>query len=167
MTARLLPTDKLGVFAGYLDVLYDYRMVSRVGDVQFSSFYNNFTTQDLEFDGIVNETGAVQKDPLTTPLGSAEFELFRVRMRADAPGLTTFKGDPADETTEAGVEPLHDTLLFERVQVVPPPPPANVVPLKEIFYQNSALQIVTSGLAVAIDDFHPWMRAAPARIQRT
>ena len=148
------PTDKLGVFAGYLDVLYDYRMVSRVGDVQFSSFYNNFTTQDLEFEGIVNETGAVQKDPLTTPLGPGEFELFRVRMRADAPGLTTFKGDPADETTEAGVEPLHDTLLFERVQAVPPPPPANVVPLREIFYQNSDLQIVTSGLAVAIDDFH-------------
>ncbi|MFV1966378.1 MAG: M36 family metallopeptidase [Pirellulaceae bacterium] len=136
--------DRLGVFAAYLDVLYDFRLVSVAGDIDFAPEYRNATSGATVIPGLIDEAGAFQTD--FEPLLGEEILLLSIPMTANATGFVQFKGDPADLTSEGDPPtPDHDTLLFE-----PPLPP---VGLQQILYVNKTLEIKGSGdRPIAIDN---------------
>jgi hypothetical protein len=150
---RLNPPDptKMGVFAGYLDVLYDYRMVAVSGAIDHGSgndSYSNGVSGSVDLPGLLDEAGGFQAD-IQNPLGNDEKLLFRIPMTANAPGEVQLVGDPADQTTDnadEGMPPDHDTLLFE---------PPTAATLQQIGYVNKTLTIVTGNLPIAVDDTFP------------
>lgn len=138
------PADRRGVAAAFLDVLYDFRRVSVAGNIIFGPNYQVATSGSVQLPGVIDEAGAFQTG--FDPLGADEVLVFAVPMTANATGLVTFVGDPADLTTDAvppGVAPEHDTLLFQ---------PPEVVGLQEIGYINTSLMIVSGDLPIAVDN---------------
>ncbi|MHB0957288.1 MAG: Ig-like domain-containing protein [Pirellulaceae bacterium] len=97
-----LRLDAQGVFAAFLDVLYNQQLVTTNGAISFGSQFPNQPLQDLTTPGLINETGAVAG---FTPLGSSEYLLFSVPMRAIHTGMAQFTADPADN-------PSNEALLF-------------------------------------------------------
>jgi len=135
--------DRFGVAAAYLDVLYNFNLVSLAGTAQFSADYQNAVSIGTTIPGLLDEAGAFQTNT-QDPLGSDEIVLFTIPMRANAVGVADFKADPADRRTGGQVPPDHDVLLFH------PPQP---VLLEQIRYESSSLTIVGSGgLPVAVDN---------------
>ena len=136
--------DRRGIGAAYLDLLYDLKLVSVAGNIQYGSDYQNVTTGNTSVPGLIDEVGAFQTNT-TDPLGPSERLLFSVPMNANAVGAAQFKGDPAD------ISPFSDTLLFE---------PPREVALENQQFTNSdlsglvqTLQIIGSGgLPTAVDD---------------
>lgn len=139
------PTDKLGVFSAYFDLLFNNNLVSISGPVVFngtagvpsSGPWRDGQTAITTTPGMIDESGAFQgSSPLLT---SDEVELYRVRMRANGVGQANFASDPAD------VVPLHDILVFE---------PPSAVALENIRYGATSLFIgdPASVLFRAIDD---------------
>ena len=88
-----LRPEAQGVFASYLDVLYDFPLVSVSGPITYGAEYPNLQQGDTSLPGLIDEVGAI--DGLA-PLGPGEFLLFSVPMTADSPGLATFISDPSD-----------------------------------------------------------------------
>ncbi len=107
------PVDRRGVAAAYLDVLYDFRLVSVAGAIEYGPEYTNAVSGSVGLPGILDEVGALQTS-ISDPLGADEVLLFQVPMSANSIGDAVFKGDPADIT------PNNDTLLFE------PPSPVQI-----------------------------------------
>ncbi len=116
------PTDA-GIFAGYLDTLYDRNLVLPVFDaanglgfdITFSAAYPNGLSGDAQTPGILDEVGAFQL--ITFPsegLGSDPVELFRTVFTANTAGVAEFNANPADLT------PQHDTVYFSPTVEVPP-----------------------------------------------
>ena len=92
-----------GVFAGYLDVVYDTGHLTPTEDLVFGPQYQNTASGNGTVDGLIDEVGATDG---ITPLGGGEFLLFMLQFRADASGTVTFFGEPADLT------PVNDIVLF-------------------------------------------------------
>lgn len=126
-----------GVFAGYLDILYDRMLITptdtlgtRFGfDVVFSpAFEAEGAVGQLTAPGFINEFGAFQNDPegTTGPLGAEPQLMATLFFRADAAGDLRVVGDKAD------FSPFQDTLLYE--------PPERVEP-DRIRYDVETIQI--------------------------
>jgi hypothetical protein len=137
---RANPPDRnrMGVFAAYLDLLYDGNLVSTIGDLnqpfgfrmQFGPEYNmNGLSASDALSNLINELGAFQTS--FGPLGPNEFLLAAVTFNADQAGTVNFVSDPAD------LIPLHDVLLFE--------PDDSAVPLSRINYRTTSVTIVGNG----------------------
>ena len=93
-----------GVFAAYLDVEYNAALATVTGDLEFSSNFPNQNLGDISTPGIIDEAGGFSGGTVGT--GQGEFEVFSLRLRADAPGGLTFTSNPADLT------PNNDVLVF-------------------------------------------------------
>ncbi|MBM4093669.1 MAG: hypothetical protein FJ276_30325, partial [Planctomycetes bacterium] len=133
---RVNPTAA-GVAAAYLDMLYNRDLTTPnpnpsnpLGfEITFSVDYLNARSGKADVPGLIDEVGAFQTG--AGPLGAAKLELCRITFTANAPGVVTFRADPADVT------PAHDSLFYE--------PPA-AVPLTNINYGfNSLLILGASG----------------------
>ncbi len=118
-----------GVYAAYLDVLFDSDLAEVVGSIEYAAGFTNSKSGEIS-DGLINEVGAVSGS--LTPSDQEEYELFRVRMKATGGGELVFEADPAD------VSPQHDVLLF-----------GMGVPVEEldITYENSEALTVTDTAA--------------------
>ncbi|MDA1050164.1 MAG: Ig-like domain-containing protein [Planctomycetota bacterium] len=152
--------DRFGVAAAYLDILYNFNLISLSSRTPFfGSDFQNATSISTSTPGLINEAGAFQTDQ-SNPLGRVcqinvpnptclpeanEFLLLTIPLRATAQGVADFKGDPADRRTNGPLTPPdHDVLLFN---------PAAPVPLEEIRYENDTLTILGSGgLPIAVDN---------------
>jgi hypothetical protein len=105
----LSPADE-GLLSAYLDVLYTASIVDAVGPITFNPTFNAGRRGNFATDGIINEAGAVNPNG---PPGSAEVLLFSIPMIANASGIVTFTGDPADDATS-------ETAIYQPISVVPP-----------------------------------------------
>ncbi len=147
---RDLRTDALspGVFAAYLDVLYDDQLLepvelpgSKLGfDIAFGDAYQNGLDGRIDLPGLIDEVGAFQTD--FGPLGAGEFLLFRMPfttpdlelhddlitgLSEDAPSLLldvlandVINGGVAQFHGEpADIAPLHNVLLYRPILDVP------------------------------------------------
>ena len=117
-----------GVFAAYLDVLYDDTLAVTSGTITYSDDFLNVKSGDLSNAGIVDEVGATASG--TIPTGANELLLFSLQFHADTTGQVTFTGDVAD------VSPKHDTLVFDsdiRVEA------------NQIGFVNTVLEIQAAG----------------------
>lgn len=135
-----------GVYAAYLDLLYNLQLVTTVPsapgsrfdfDVTFFNNYDNLQLGDATVPGIIDEFGAFnsafsmnQADPI---------RLASIRFAARSPGLATFTPDPAEGQ-------LADTILFD-TQGTP-------VPVERIRYVGTILEIVgdSTEFPQAVDD---------------
>ncbi|MHB0955706.1 MAG: S8 family serine peptidase [Pirellulaceae bacterium] len=148
---RSVPANLAGIYAAYLDVLYDRSLVSPNFDstnalefeIIFSDEYSSFISGDISTPGLLNEVGAAPTDLFGLPLGPGRFELFRVVFTATAAGVAEFVGDPADET------PDHDVLYYR---------PPSVVPLDSINYGLTSLTIVDPSRSVGTSVESLWQR---------
>ena len=138
-----------GVYAGYVDLLYDTEYLQVVpGTLVPSSTFPDIASGDSGIPGIVNEAGGVQDgvDQELFSFGSQQMELFTIEVIALAPTLdseglpnsTSLQTDPADSS------PLHDTV------VIAPAPAAK--PGLEINYRSFDLQILGGGEGEALLD---------------
>ena len=152
--------DRFGVAAAYLDILYNFNLISLSTRAPFfDPQFQNATSISTSTPGLIDEAGAFQTDQ-SNPLGRVcqievpnatcvpednEFIVLTIPMRATAQGVANFRGDPADRRTDGPLTPPdHDVLLFN---------PAAPVPLNEIRYENDSLTIIGSGgLPIAVDN---------------
>ncbi|MCB9872810.1 MAG: tandem-95 repeat protein [Planctomycetaceae bacterium] len=152
--------DRFGVAGAYLDILYNFNLVSlSTRSPFFGADFQNATSISTTTPGFINEAGAFQTDQ-GNPLGRVcqigipnatcspednEFLLLTVPMRATAQGVANFVGDPADRRTNGPLSPPdHDVLLFN---------PAAPVLLEQIRFENDSLTILGSGgLPTAVDN---------------
>jgi VCBS repeat-containing protein len=101
--------DPQGVFAPFMDVTYDANLasVSAGAEIVHSSTYGTVPVGDTSVPGLIDEVGGLDG---FSPLGADEFEVFRIRMQADAmagPGnVIQFQTDPADDRVQ------HSILVF-------------------------------------------------------
>ncbi|HUG68333.1 MAG TPA: Ig-like domain-containing protein [Pirellulaceae bacterium] len=154
--------DRFGVAAAYLDILYNFNLVSLSSRAPFfDPNFQNARSISTTTPGLIDEAGAFQTNQV--PLGRVcqieipnatcspednEFIVLTIPMRATAQGVADFIGDPADFRTNGPLSPpSHDVLLFH--------PPAAVL-LEQIRYENDSLTIIGSGgLPTAVDNtFH-------------
>ena len=99
----LTPEENAGVFAAYMDVLFDSTLAEAAGSVQYASAYTNAKAGSVT-PGLLDEVGATSTS--LSPLDTSERELFRIRMTATGGGELSFVADAAD------VSPQHDVLVF-------------------------------------------------------
>jgi hypothetical protein len=129
---RSVPAGTAGIFAAYMDVLFDRNLVSTVFDaanplgfkITFGADYPNGRAGDIATPGLLDEVGAFAA---FDPPGPDKLVLFSVVFAATAAGNADFIGDPAD------VSPTHDVLYFE---------PPEVVPLADIRYGFTSVTVV-------------------------
>ena len=90
------------VFAAYLDVFYDARLVTVTGPIELGNFANGHSG-DTRLDGLLDEVGGFGGLDAT---GANPTPVFSVRFRATTTGRMAFFADAADDS------PRHDVLLF-------------------------------------------------------
>ncbi len=152
--------NRFGVAAAYLDILYNFRLISLSSRLPFfGPDFQNATSISTSTPGLINEAGAFQTDQ-TKPLGRVcqieipnatcapeanEFLVLTIPMRATSQGVADFIGDPADRRSNGPLTPPdHDVLLFN---------PAEPVLLEQIRYENATLTILgAGGLPTAVDN---------------
>ncbi len=127
-----IPRD--GVFAAYLDVLYEATLVSINGNITYGDSYPNQQSGDTSVPGLIDEVGAF--DGLN-PLGPSERLLFSVPMIANAAGIAEFTSNGPD------LLPAHDILLFN----VNTPVLAD-----QVQFASTQLSIIAGDPPVAVDD---------------
>lgn len=98
---RRFPT---GVFAAYLDVMFEQGLVEVISDLEFGDTYSVARSGNPTVPGEIDEAGAASGS--LTPLEDGTFLLFTVDLRANIAGTETIFGDPADEPIS------HDILVF-------------------------------------------------------
>ncbi len=92
-----------GVFSAYLDVAFNVGLATPTGTIVHSSTYPSGTSGTIAT-GLIDEVGGVDG---TSPLGGAEFEVFRLQFTAGSgDGLLTFNSNAADDQI------LHPVLQF-------------------------------------------------------
>ncbi len=154
-----------GVFAAYLDVTYPADLLAVVPsfsnplgfDIEFGPEYGNGQWGTVNLSGLINEVGAFQSS--FRPLGSAEFLLFRTRLKAggvvvnddmftgvaedsqdvvlDVLGNDLLRGGSALlASNPADISPAHDLMTYD-------PPVA--VPHAEIGFGQTVLTIPSTG----------------------
>ncbi|MEY4177482.1 MAG: Serine-aspartate repeat-containing protein precursor [Planctomycetota bacterium] len=126
LRSNVAPETK-GVFAAYLDVVYDYARAT-VSSITYNSTYNNGRRGDTQFPGLIDELGSFQTG--TSALGDGEQLVLTVTMRATTAGSFTFRGDPRDNV------PLNEVTLFS--------PPTNVA-VGQIRLNSGSLVVTASG----------------------
>jgi large repetitive protein len=139
-----------GVYAAYMDILYDLQIVSTTTpgagsslnfDAQFFNNYVSFPTGDASIPGLINEFGAFNNiqpgNQLNLP-GPVQFA--SITFTASSPGIAKFSTDPADNT------PFSDTLLFDLSNTA--------VPIERIRYLSTTIEVVgdSAEFPLAIDD---------------
>ena len=140
-------TPPYGVFAAYLDLLYNLQLVttnpsapgSRLDfDVRFFDQFDNLQLGNADTPGIIDEFGAVNSNSDGGFTG--ERRLASVRFTARSPGIATFKADPAESS------PLTDTLLYASM--------SEGVPVERIRYLGTSLEILGNSVEFpqAVDD---------------
>ncbi len=137
-----------GVFAAYLDLLYNAFIVSPLPPSASSplnfqiTFHNQFTAGrqgSAEIPGIIDDVGAFLQT--TNPPDRPDPTLFAtIQFRAIAAGIATFIADPADSP------PFTDVLMSDS--------PNTPVPVRQIRFGRASLEIVPEGFEFpqAIDD---------------
>jgi len=168
---RSAGVDDLGVFAAYLDLLYDADLVSVVKsnanalgfDVTFGTEFGNGQKGNSAVPGIIDEIGAFQTS--AQPLGTAPRTLFSARFQAksvagaddqftvqeDAQSVdldvlandARNSGSTTFRSDPADIVPGSDVLLYE---------PTDVVEIERIRFGAAELQIVGSGRNAMITD---------------
>ena len=137
---RRVPANLAGIYAVFMDILFDRNLVSPNFDsanslgfeIAFSPLYESDISGDIDTPGLLNEVGSIQTG-IGLPLGPDELAVFRVLFTANAAGVVDFKGDPADSS------PFHDILYYE---------PETVAPLNQIRYGLTSLTIVDPSRSV-------------------
>ncbi|MCO6456806.1 MAG: tandem-95 repeat protein [Pirellulaceae bacterium] len=99
--ARRVPS---GVFAAYLDVMFEQGLVEVVGPLSFGSQYTVARSGNTSTAGLIDEVGAASGS--LSPLGGEKFLLFSANLKANIAGTERIFGDPADEPIS------HDMLVF-------------------------------------------------------
>ncbi len=137
-----------GVYAAYLDLLYNAYLVSPSTpavpgefnfDVTFANFYTAFKKGSAEIPGVIDDLGAF--DSRTDVPDRPDPVLFAtLKFNAVAPGLATFAGDPADKS------PFTDVLLSNS--------PNTPVATRQIRYGRASIEVVGDGVEFpqAVDD---------------
>lgn len=93
-----------GLFSTFLDVTYDGNLATPQGSITHSTTYGAGTSGSTATAGLIDEVGGTDG---VSPLGTAEFEVFRLQFTAgNDSGTITFTGDAAEDTI------LHPLLLF-------------------------------------------------------
>jgi large repetitive protein len=98
-----LRDDPDGVFAAFLDLLYDAQLVSLNGPLTFGSQYPISDPGNTSVAGLIDEAGALAG---LNPLGAGEFLLFSAPFVTLQTGEALLQADPADDL------PANDILLF-------------------------------------------------------
>ena len=103
--------DAEGVFAAFVDVLFDGDLVEPVAgaEIDYNSGYGTIESGTVG-DGLIDELGAVSSS--TSPTGTAQVRIASVRMRALQSGQVTFNTEPADGSGS-------DFLLFGEDETIP------------------------------------------------
>ncbi len=101
-----------GVYAAYLDLLYESAIVQVEGVPVFSAIYPNGRTANTGTLGVIDEAGAFDTDAARGP---DEQLLFTVPMRTIGSGQALFEGEAADQS------PSHDVLRYDTNGVPVPP----------------------------------------------
>ncbi|MCA9218104.1 MAG: cadherin-like domain-containing protein, partial [Planctomycetales bacterium] len=127
-----------GVFAAYLDVMFDTTLASVAGDISYGPDYQNGKTGSVVAEGL-DEVGAFDG---FNPLGTDELLLFTVPMTGAAAGTVTFDADPAD------IFPAHESLLFG---VLDGQSDGAVLP-EDIEYVDATIQIGSNTGPTAVND---------------
>ena len=144
--------EPTGVFAAYVDVTYDPRLMSVTDNVYHSPTYGAAVGADVTVPGLINEAGGIDGN---VSLGGAEFDVFRVLMSADRIGVATIELNPADNTIQ------HPTIVFGRE--------AHVLPDETIFVPTR-LEIVpepSSEALLILAWLTFWCWRSPARYDTT
>ncbi len=124
---RAVPT---GVFAAYLDVIFDPALVSITGPITFGADYPNIHSGSASTAGLIDEVGATSTE---VALGGGERLLFSVTALGIGGGTAVFTADPADMTG------MHDILLYDLNQPVD---------LDDVIYSGTSLVITPPRLAL-------------------
>lgn len=124
-------TTPEGVFAAYLDTVYDSTKVSAVGPIVFGDSFSNARTGSLTTAGVVDEVGGAAG---TTGLGSGVFNVYTLRFKANALGTASFATNPADQVPE------HLVLLYNV---------GSGIPNAQITHASGSLNVVAPTGAVA------------------
>ena len=142
-----------GVFAAYMDLLYNLQLVSTTipgagstlnFDADFFNSYVNGLSGDATIPGIIDEFGAFNSTGNNADPGTMNFpnevRLASITFTARSPGVARFSPDPADTA------PANDTLLFDV--------PGSAVPFERIRFIGTSLEIVGNSdeFPFAIDD---------------
>lgn len=90
-----------GVFAAYVDVVYDSAIASANGAISYGSDFSNGQSGNTATPGLIDEAGAFTQ----STLGSGEALLFSIPFVANSVGTLDLILDAADDF------PAHDTLL--------------------------------------------------------
>jgi hypothetical protein len=116
-----------GVFAAYMDILYDASRVAATGTRFDTGIYQNNTSGDLSRAGLVNEVGAYAAR--LDALDGQEYRVFRVEFTATASGSVIFRPDQARDVG-------HELLRFGENAPVPP---------SSLDFSAASIQVVASG----------------------
>ncbi len=137
--------EALGVYAAYVDVLYDTNALQTDGPIVFGSSFPHVQQGSVTTAGLIDEAGGTAD---TEPLGAGEFLLFSIQLVGQTAGDVQFTANPADDL------PVHDTLLRGLGQ-----------PLlsNQMIYQGTTLEIV-SATSAQDDDFQVLEDSDPSRI---
>jgi len=139
-----------GVFAAYLDVLYNSKIVlpaSPSGGTPLdfaNSPQNNYTSGvsgTAQFPGVLQSLGAFYSLLSPPPFSLFNPTLFqKLTFTANAAGLAEFVGDPANQS------PNTDVVLYN--------PPTSPVPVEKVRYLRSTIEVLPRGveLPFAVDD---------------
>ena len=117
-----------GVFAVYLDVLYDSSVVAVNGSIVYSQAFPNGTSGDTSLEGIIDEVGAFSGS--LTGTGAGESLLVSIPFVGIASGSAAFVADSAE------LSPAHDTGLFGR---------NDAVPAEQFRFLGDAVDVVLAG----------------------
>ena len=131
-----LRTDGDGVFATFLDIDYTSQLASVTGAATHYTPYTNFKSGTTTTVGLMDEIGSMAG--LST-LGTSEYLVFSVPMRATAEGTILFTSNPAD------VLPAHDVLVYGE---------NNAVSSDDISYGSYSLEVTAQGNLPFEEDFN-------------
>ena len=118
-----------GVFAAYLDVLFDPALIAVTSSITFGGDYPNIHAGNTSTPGLIDEAGATSTE---TELGSGEKLLFSVQLLGIGGGTAVFTADPADA---AGI---HDVLLYGEI---------SPTPIDAVLYRGTSITITPPRLA--------------------
>jgi hypothetical protein len=93
-----------GVFAAYMDVIFESGLVSVAGPLQFGTSFTVARSGITSTPGLIDEVGGAAGS--LTPLGGGKFLLFSVDLEADIAGTERILAEPADDAV------THDMLVF-------------------------------------------------------
>jgi hypothetical protein len=131
-----LRTDGDGVFATFLDIEYPSQFASVIGAATYTSPYTNFKSGTTTTAGLMDEIGSMAG--LST-LGTSEYPVFSVPMKATGEGTILFTSNPAD------VIPAHDVLVYGE---------NDAVSSDIITYGSYSLEVTAQGTLPFEEDFN-------------